>query len=366
MTTRDEIETRLLQAVAFQPSEDGLRWLEQRVAQVVARPVAVPRRGFVFPRLVLRPVLVLAAFLLLAGAVAGGMGLLDQLFLSSGMPGWQTAWDRAERLSLKQTDAGVTITLERAYADLNQALIGFTVEGLEASAPADGLRAPLNWIAELRDPNGRSSNDWATSATGMGQDETHLSAVVQTWEGPVSPVAGPWELTFTSVGYGSGGFVPGECDAGNTDPECMNPPANAMVEGTWRFAFELPKPVGTVLATDASNTVGQVTLHLTELRVTPSRITAKVGVAVDGRQVAYWNQPLPSLRHGTASYVVNADRSILDPETGQAPDLEFQTTAGADEVSGTWELVIPELTYGMSNEEKIHLVGPWTLTVTVP
>jgi hypothetical protein len=365
MTTRDEIETRLLQAVVIEPSEAALRWLDQRVAQAVARPVALHRRGFAIPRLLLRPAAVIAAFVLLTGAVVGGISLLDRLLESSGMPGWQTAWDRAERLDLGQTDAGVTITLERAYADLNQALVGFTVEGLEVPASGPGPRAPLEWKAELRDPNGRSSNEWSRGGTGMGQDDTHLSAIVQTWEGAVAPVAGTWELTFTSVGYGSGEFVPGECDAGSANPACLNPPAK-MVEGTWRFAFELPKPVGSVVATNASATVGQVTLHLTELRVTPSRITARVGVAVEGSQVAYWNQPATSLRHGTTSFVVNADRYILDPETGQAPDLEFQTTGGADEVSGTWEMVIPELTYGTTNEEKIHLVGPWTLTVTIP
>lgn len=366
MTMHDEIEIRLLRAVEVAPSEDGLRRLDQRVARAVAQPMAIPYRGLRTRRLFLRPLALLAAFVVLTGAVVGGMGLLDQIFESSGMPGWRTAWDRAERLDLKQTDAGITITLERAYADLNQVLVGFTVEGLEAPISSNGPRAPLNWIAELRDPTGQSSNVWASSGTGMGRDETHLSAIVQTWEGPVAPVAGTWELTFTSVGYDSGGFVPGECTVGSTDPACVNPPASAMVDGAWRFAFELPKPVGTVLATDASDTVGQVTLHLTELRVTPSRITATVGVVVDGSPVAYWNQPLPSLRHGTTSYIVNADRYILDPETGQAQDLEFQTTAGSDEVSGTWEMVIPELTYGMTNEEEIHLVGPWTLTVTVP
>jgi hypothetical protein len=366
MTTRDQIETRLLRAVAVEPSEDGLRWLDQQVAQIAARPAVEPRRAFSFPGLVLRPVALLAAFVLLTGAVVGGISLLDQLFESSGMPGWHTAWDRAERLGLKQTDSGITITLERAYADLNQALVGFTIEGLDVPASGDGPRAPLEWTAELRDPTGQSSNVWARSGTGMGIDETHLAAIVQTWEGPVAPVAGTWELTFTSVGYGGDGFVPGECDAGNTDPGCINPPANTVVEGTWRFAFELPKPVGSILATDASAMVGDVTLSLTELRISPSRITARVGVLVDGSPVAYWNQPVPSLRHGTTSYAVNADRYMLDPETGQAGDLEFQTTAGSDEVAGTWEMVIPELTYGMTNEETVHVIGPWTLTVTVP
>ncbi len=276
MTTSNEIETRLLRAVAFEPSEDGLRWLDQRVAQAVALPLAVPRRDFAIPRLVLRPVFVIALFLLLAGAVAGGMGLLDQLFQSSA-PGWRTGWDRAERLDLTQTDAGVTITLERAYADLNLVLVGFTVAGLEpAPLDAQGNATHLEWRAELRDPTGRPAQEWATSGSGSGIDEANLSAVGNIWEGLVTPMAGTWELTFSSVGYNSGGFVSGECDASNTDPSCVNPPANAMVDGTWRFTFELPAPVGTVVTPSVSVAEGGATLTLTQLRITPTMITKAV------------------------------------------------------------------------------------------
>lgn len=148
MTTRDEMETRLLQAVAIEPSEAGLRWLDQRVANVAERPVALPRRGLFARRLILRPVLLLAAFLLLAGAVAAGLGLLDRIVESSGQPGWHTAWDRAERLDLTATDAGVTIKVERAYADLNQVLVGFTVAGLEV--PTTAVEEPPRFSGSSR------------------------------------------------------------------------------------------------------------------------------------------------------------------------------------------------------------------------
>jgi hypothetical protein len=366
MTTRDQIETMLSQALTVQPSTSGLLWLDQRVAAVAARPVELRRADARGPRFFLRPLALAFALLLLAGAVAAGLGLLDRAIESSGSPGWRLAWDRAERLNLTAKDAGVTITLERAYADLNQVLVGFTVAGLEPAASSEGPRDPLEWVAALRDPSGRALEQWAGSGTGMGMDETHLSAVIMTWEGNVLPVAGTWELTFTSVGYHGGGMVSGECYAGNTDPGCANPRPNEMVDGTWRFAFDLPKPVGTILATDASATVGQVTLHLSELRIGPSQVTARIGIVVDGSTVAYWNQPQPSMRHGDTSYMVNADRYLLDPQKVGAPDLEFRTSTGADEVAGTWEIVIPELTYGRTGDEEIHVAGRWTLTVTVP
>jgi hypothetical protein len=377
MTTNSEIETRLLRAVAFQPSEDGLRWLDQRVAQTVARPVAVPRQGFAIPRLVLRPVFVLALFLLLAGAVAGGMGLLDQLFQSSA-PGWRTGWDRAERLDLTQTDAGVTITLERAYADLNMVLVGFTVAGLEPAPLTDhGEGAPLEWRAELRDPTGRPAQEWAPSGSGSAIADANLSAVGNIWEGAVTPMAGTWELAFSSVGYNSGGFVSGECYASNTDPSCVNPPANAMVDGTWKFTFELPAPVGTVVIPDVSVSQGGATLTLTQLRITPTMIASRIAMRVDGSTVADWspiNGPgtslLGSIRHGDTTYDVNGSSHLTQDPAVQGPEgdvNEFMTAAGSDQATGTWEYMIPTLTYSKDpTSPDVTLTGPWTLTVTVP
>lgn len=373
MTTRDEIETRLLRAVAIEPSEDGLSWLDQRVAQLAARPVALPRQGFFIPRFVLRPVLVLAAFLLLAGAVAGGMGLLDQLFQSSA-PGWRAAWDRAERLDLKQTDAGVTITLERAYADLNQVLVGFTVAGLEPTPLTDhGDAAPLEWRADLRDPAGRLAQEWAPSGGGSAIADANLSAVGNFWEGAVTPVAGTWVLTFTSVGFNAGGFVSGECTVGNTDSACLNPPANAMVDGIWRFEFALPAPTGTVVTPNVSVTQGQATLTLTEFRITPTMIAGTIVLRVADSTVAQWG-PGPinvSVRHGGTSYLIN-NVSALSPEEALeglpgGDDDEFRVLTGSDEAAGTWEIEIPELWYQTTmRDPEVRLTGPWTLTVTVP
>ncbi len=383
MTMHDEIEVRLLRAFEVTPSEVGLRRLDQRVARAMAQPMTIPYRGFGGRRLLLRPLLVLVALLLLTGAVAGGLGLLDQMFESSGMPGWRTAWDRAERLDLVQTDAGVTITVERAYADRNQALVGFTVEGLPAApVTGHGEAYPIEWRAELRDPTGRTADQWATSGTGTTIADSNLTAVGTFWEGAVTPVAGTWVLTFSSVGYNSGGFVSGECFVGNTDPTCDNPPPNAMVDGSWRFEFALPAPAGTVLTPNVSQTVDDATLTLTELRITPTMITARIGLRVEGGRVADWGPAIgwgpwvhnmSIRRDGTEIAGGNSATHVTQDPDAQGPYgdvLEFQF-AGSDVAAGTWEIKISEITYRASiydpiDQEGIHLSGPWTLTVTVP
>jgi hypothetical protein len=46
---------------------------------------------------------------------------------------------------------------------------------------------------------------------------------------------------------------------------------------------------------------------------------------------------------------------------------EFIAEVGTDQAAGTWEFVIPELTYSKDlNSPDTTLTGPWTLTVTVP
>ena len=368
MTTHDEIETRLRNAFAVTPSTDGWDWLDQRVARAMATPRAAARSRTVLRPLFLRPLIVLAALLLLTGAVGAALNLLDRAVESSGTPGWQTAWDRAQQLGIEETDAGITITLERAYADLNQVLVGFTVAGLEGQESSANGQAGLDWIVELRDPDGRVSELWARSQTGMGLDETGLSAVVQTWEGDVTPAAGTWVLTFSAVGYNSDTFAPGQCTVGATDPECVNRASNAMVEGTWQFAFELPAPAGrTVVPATTSDSAGPATLQLTELRVTATMVTARIGLSVEGSPVASWSSAAFEIRHLDASYDVRSNAAIFegDPAAGTGETV-FLTTAGTDTPAGTWVIEIPEISYQASDGAESTLDGPWTLSVDVP
>jgi hypothetical protein len=354
MTTRDEIETRLLRAVEVAPTEDGLRRLDERVARAMAAPVAMHRGGPFTRRMLLRPLALVAAFVLLTGAVVGGMGLLERT--ASLTPGWRTAFDRAEILGISQTDAGLTLTLERAYADLNQVMVFITVAGLAPPRSTDGFVTDHLSIsdADLRDPTGRQ----AYTMTGTDAAEADLGVALRSFQfqPPVS-VAGTYELTIHSIGYGADG------------PDCVSPCMSDTIAGTWRFRFELPKPAGTVLSPGASDTVGQATLSVTELRVTPSMISARIAMHVGGSPVAYWSF-IPSdddVRHEGTSYGLWSGRHILvEAPFEEGPEMEFYTTAGADDAAGTWEIVIHELDYGMNNEEQIHLTGPWTLMVTVP
>jgi hypothetical protein len=366
MTTSDEIENRLRIAFDVAPAADAWDVVDKRLARAMASPRAAQQGRTVLRPLFLRPLIVLAAFLLLTGAVGAALNLLDRTVESSGTPGWQTAWDRATQLGIQETDAGIIITLERAYADLNQVLVGFTVAGLDAQESFNG-QAGVEWVVELRDPDGRVAEEWARSQTGMGLDETDLSAVIQTWEGDVTPTAGTWVLTFSSVGYDGDGFVPGQCTVGATDPECVDPASNVMVDGTWRFAFELPAPAGRIVAPSAADTAGPATLELTELRVTPTAVIARIGLLVDGSSVATWSSDAVEIRHRDVPYDVRSNAAIFAGELAEGTgQTVFLTTAGSDGPAGTWVIEIHEIRFQARDGSASQLNGPWTLTVDVP
>ena len=80
-----------------------------------------------------------------------------------------------------------------------------------------------------------------------------------------------------------------------------------MIDGEWRFEFELPTPAGSVVPVDVSDTVGQATLHLTELRVSPTMVAARIGLDVDGRQVTTWSSLPVAIRHLDRSYTIGSN-----------------------------------------------------------
>jgi hypothetical protein len=366
MTMREDIETRLLRAVAVDPSDDDLRRLDERVARAIAMPAARATGGS-WRALFLRPLMLALLLLLVAGAVGATMGLLDRMIEESDA-GWRTAWDRAEIVGMRETDAGVTVTLERAYADLNQVLVGFTVEGLDGSASA--AEAPVEWRAVITDPSGRTAEDWATSATGREQAETGLSAFIQTWEGDPAQMGGTWVLTFTSIGHPSNGMLPGQCTVGAPDPECVNPPPSGMVDGNWTFAFDMPAPAGTAVAPNVGDTVEAATVTVTELIISPTMVRAALALRVDGVDVSSWQWVNGSVRRGEVTYAFNASDHVtlgIDDQGVEGDVNRFMAPEGADDPSGSWTIEIPELSYSLGNgSPDTRVEGLWTLTVTVP
>ena len=217
----------------------------------------------------------------------------------------------------------------------------------------------------------------ATSIGGTGAVEPDISVVVQTWVGAPDTEAGTWELIVTSAGYDGGGMVPGICTVGATEPECVNPPADTMIHGTWQFQFELPKPVGAVVSTAVSDTVGQGHGHPHRAASQSDHDQRQAGPARerDLRRLLVLQRRLacvdPARRHHVRSRTAPTT-SRQDP-ADQGPhgdENEFDTEVGSDDAAGTWQIEIPAIDYHEAGENDpakgIRVAGPWTLTVTVP
>ena len=371
MTTLDDIEIQLRQAVEVSPPEDGGRMLDARVARAMSRPIAARDWRLGGSRSLVRAFAIAAALALVTGTVAATLTLLERI-TSESTPGVQAAWDNAELIALQETTAGVTITLERAYADLNQVAVFFTVEGLETITSDSGGATPIEWSAELRDPAGRSTEEWAVVRGGTEGIEHDLSANVHTWEGAVTPEAGTWELTFTSVGYGAGDFVAGECDAGSTDPACVSPPPSAMVEGIWHFEFDLPRPAGSIVSTDLAATADDAIVSVSELRISPTMISVSIALRVEGETVTSWgtaNDTLVSIEGPSGTYTANTSYHLTQDPDDQGPGGDenlFMSTDGTDEATGSWTITIPQLwyaTHGGGPETGTIVTEPVTFTV---
>jgi len=373
MTTYDDVEFRLRQALEVSLPKEGGRVLDARVARAMAHPIPARDLRLGNSRSLARPLALAAALALAAGTVAAGVSLLERLAGES-TPGVHAAWDDAEVLALRESDAGVTVVLERAYADVNQVAVFFTVEGLETVTSDAGELAPLDWIAELRDPAGRSAEEWAGVRSGIDANEIGLSANVHTFEGAVVPMAGTWELTFTSIGYNSGHFIPGECDEGSTDAACTSPAPSAMTDGVWQFVFDLPQPAGSVVAADLTAIEGDVTLTVSELRISPTMIAASAALRVEGVTVTSWgthNTQL-SIQGPAGTYTTNTSYHVTQDPAAQGPNGDeklFLSSEGYDSATGTWTITVPQIWYATDygGPETATIVSePLVVTVDVP
>lgn len=365
--TDETVETKLTRALQVEPTQDGLNWLDRRVAEVMAERAAPRRRRWL--RMLMRPVPLIAAFILLTGAVAGALSLIERTATEAG-GGFSAAWEKAEVLEITREDQGYQITLERVYADVNHVLAFLSVRGPGADDAAGEPADSVFLTSSLHDPTGRALE----KPYGMTVGATDLAAIIDSWGPPAE--AGTYVLTVTAI----------EADALDDSND------HQVIEGEWRFEFDLPEPVGIVVATEASDTDAGVTVELAELRISPTMITGSMYLAMeDGSEAPVWMARIGAIRH---------DGTDVNPNPGTDPMMagvpireeertgfQFQTAFGADVASGTWEIEISEISFpelymqglppdpasetaGVAlptpNESYRPRSGTWTLTVTVP
>jgi len=204
------MESVLARALSFEVPANARRTIDVRVDAAVSaepryRPATARKRRFfsLTPRMFAG----LAAAMIMFAATAVGAGTLFGR-LTDGAPLLENVWDRATEIGQSVTDAGYTVTLEKAAVDADRIWVAIAISSDQGGA--DDV-----WDMRIVDANGVAY----TGGTGAGTGEVRgASALLFGFQVPggVTP-AGPFVLEVTAL-----------------DVQGVKTP------GTWRFAFDAP------------------------------------------------------------------------------------------------------------------------------
>ena len=324
MNGNETLEHRLASAWALAPA-DGFASTDRRIAALLAHQEAAraPRRWRT-----LRVALALAAALLvLAGAAAGAMRLLD--LVATATPGTAVAWDQGVEINQRQVHDGYAVTLARGYADINQVVLGVSVE-----RAGDSERLDRGFVTELRDPAGVVLGP-VGGVTFGANDATGLAEMLTF--GPTTSSDGEYTLRLGIAGQGE------------------------QPDKAWAFRFKLPAPAGAVVHVAQTKATDNGSVDVGEVRLSRTMISAAIHLEPSDRAASGWSA-IGYFKHGDQTIAidwgVSRGPSDLDQTAG--------TYAGTGDPAGAWTLVITELAGERPDGTQVRLEGPWEFTFSAP
>lgn len=323
MNDNSSLEHRLASAFAVAPA-DGFASADRRIAAVTAH-LDVSRRPRRWRQLRVGLALA-AAFIVLAGAAAGAMRLLDRV--ATGTPGIAVAWDQGVEIGQRQVHGDYAVTLARGYADINQVVLGVSVERV-----GEGGRLDAGFVTELTDPAGAILAPGGAPTLGAN-DATGLAEM----------------LTFAPTTSSDGDYTLRAGIAGEGDEPDM----------AWTFRFKLPAPAGAVVRVAQTKATDNGSVDLGEVRLSPTMITASIHLEPSDGEASGWSA-IGYFKHGDQTididWGVRRGPSDLDQTAG--------TYAGTGDPAGAWTLVITELVGRRPDGTQVRLEGPWEFTFSV-
>jgi hypothetical protein len=318
------LEHRLASAYAVAPA-DGFVSTDRRIASLTA-DAAASRRPRPWRRLRVGLALA-AAFVVLAGAAAAAINLLDRVATSTA--GTAVAWDQGVEINQRQVHDGYAVTLARGYADINQVVLGVSVERV-----GDRDRLDLGLVTELRDPAGVVLG--SADGVSFGANDANGWAEMLNF-GPATSSDGEYTLRLGLTATG------GQPDM------------------AWTFRFSLPTPAGAIVQVDQTQTTAQASVDLMEVRLSPTMITASIHLEPSDREASAW---------AAIGYVKHGEQTIrIDWGVRRGPtdlDQTAGTYEGIDDPAGAWTLVITELVGLRPDGTQVRLEGPWEFAFSAP
>jgi len=325
--------------------------------------------------------LALALFLALGTVAYAVAPVVEQLFRQeAGLRHIEQA-DLVQELNLSQTVAGVTVTLERAYADVNRVVIGFTVSGPEGQrydphrvtlTDANGIVFPLEtgmgvtgrsdiFESDLPPGEGAYVLGFDTTAVEGVPAELELRLVVEVEKVTPPPDAASPFLTSARP--------PAEPPASAVVVELqpLPTPDEGAIVGPFTFDFSVPfNPGHTVEVQQAAEAAG-VTVRLDRVVVTPSETKVFLCFEPPDGEDTVWTL-IAALDVGDGQRLFGG---VVNP-TGKVGQENCHCViypyALADR-SGEWTLTVTELVgtdLAKQPSEDIRLAGPWVFRFRVP
>lgn len=278
-----------------------------------------------------------------------------------------------KEMDLSQTEKGITVTLEWAYADVNRIVIGYTVKH-----PGDRC----NGVFSLTD---RDGSDFPPIIGGYGHGWEGLSSQVVSFN--ASSVQGIPERLDLRLNLQISTFnLPGETPAppastvnaetgvtfAEVEPMRIGPP-----EATFEFDFSVPFHSGREIKIGQSADAAGVEITLERVTIAPSDARLEFCFAgLDYSEVESWI-PLISIDPGK-DWGGDSDMVLQGGRWISENCYEYDFAAPLQEQRGLWMVTVTEMIgdkpvvyYNEENEdihtyEQIRLGGPWTYRFHVP
>ena len=372
---KEQQVTRTLQRIARQEVPNSVdlwpairaRLQPQRRPSRWARLVPTTRLGWVSLALGL-----FLAFGAVAYAVSPAVGRLFQQ--ESGLQYVEQA-NLVQELNLSQTVGGVTVNLERAYADANRIVIGFTIKGpgdqrryserhLTLTDAADTIFPGIFYygvggqsdILRVSLPPGEGAYVLAFDAAAvMGAPKELDLRLVMDVEELVLPPDAPSPSPATAGSPAEPPVVVVE----------LQPLPEGAIVGPFTFDFSVPFIPGRVAEVNQTVEATGVAVRLERVVVTPSETRAYLRFDSPGGAETRWT-PIVMLRAPGDK----KSQSYFAYSVNDAPPIhQCGFLAPLYDRRGEWTLTVTELVgtdLTQQPSEQIRLAGPWVFRFRVP
>ena len=324
-----------------EPSRD---WWHNAISHIIVQKHRSRWFGLM-PKTRLAWVLVPVLVLLVSGTVYGASPIIRGLFQK-----WATDVEEAglaQELDLSQTIEGVTVRLERAYADSNVVLVGFTVSGHGSSYQVEAGELSTADGQNLRGMIGMGVGPGSKSVLGSWQP-TEREAVITAFDAS-SLEGAPAELNLT--------LETNVADAAATGESTTMGKATV---GPFKFNFSIPFHAGKVIELGQTIEAAGVPVTLKQVVISPwaTRTVFSFDLPPEEEQSGCF--PIVSLEFPGSE----TQNGVFGG--GSKSSFSQYFIGDFTYEHGTWKVVINKLSIGRGHGQGEDLTGPWTFHVDVP